>query len=142
MKYIITEQQYNLLLEEDKEQKVLELPGLDYFGSWDILQKFLERRGNPLFSIDGDLNLFGTKIKSIDNLVSVGGDLSLRMTPIKDLGNLEYVGGDLDLAWTPIEYLGNLKEVGGDLSLRMTPIKDLGKDEIREMIDVGGAIFM
>jgi hypothetical protein len=31
MKYIITESQYNLLL-EDKEQKILELPDIDYNG--------------------------------------------------------------------------------------------------------------
>ena len=46
MKYIITESQYKLLT-EDKEQKILKLPGLDYFGSWEVLQKFLEKRGNP-----------------------------------------------------------------------------------------------
>ena len=123
MKYIITESQYNLLLEEDKEQKVLELPGLDYFGSWDILQKFLERRGNPLFSIDGDLDLRKSDIRSLGNLVSVSGNLDLTHSSIKSLGNLESVGGHLYLRNTPIS-------------------KMYSEDEIREMIDVGDEIYI
>jgi hypothetical protein len=47
MKYIITESQYNLLL-EDKEQKILELPDLDYIGGWEGLQTILTYKKDVL----------------------------------------------------------------------------------------------
>ena len=78
MKYIITEKQYKILQEQ---QEILNLPGIEYFGGWNKLQSFLKRKGNPLYSIDGDLNLEGTLIKSLGNLTSVGGNLYLRGNP-------------------------------------------------------------
>ena len=164
MKIIITESQYNRILREEEEQKVLHIPSLKVFGNdWDQLQKFLESKGNPPYSIGGDLELSGTPIKSLGNLISVGGDLDLRYTPIKSLGNLTSVGGDLDLKYMPIKSLGNLQSVGGDLDLWDTPIKSLGnltsvggnfdlrrtplskkytQEDIRKMVDVGGDIIM
>ena len=79
MKYIISERQYKLLTEEDE---VFKLPSIDYFGDWEIVQKFLERRGNPPYSIDGDLDLRKYDIESLGNLQSVGGDLDLEGTKI------------------------------------------------------------
>jgi hypothetical protein len=103
----------------DNESKILKLPGLEYFGSWETMQKFLEKRGNPLYSIDGDLDLYGTKIKS--------------------LGNLESVGSFLDLGGTKIESLGNLKKVGGYLNFKNTPLSQMySEKEIRRMIHVRG----
>jgi hypothetical protein len=182
MKYIITESQYRFLT-EDKDQKILKLPGLDYFGSWKNMQKFLEKRGNPAYSIEGNLDLgdinietlgnlvyirgyldlsqstieslgnleyvggnlylYDTKITSLGNLKSVGGYLNLTQSNINDLGNLEYVGGNLYLNETPIQSFGNLKSVGGNLDLKGTQISRMySKNEIREMIDVSGRIFM
>ena len=121
MKYIINERQYKLLIED--EQEILQIPSLDMFGDWETLQKFLERRGNPLYSIGGDLDLFRTNIKSLGNLTSVGGDLYLSRTDIKSLGNLTSVGGHLDLSRTPlskkytIEEIRNMVKVGGDIYL-------------------------
>ena len=162
MKYIITESQYKLLT-EDEEQKILKLPELDYFGGWETLQKFLEKKGNPLYSIDGNLNLEGTDVEYLDNLVSVSGNLYLWGTSVKSLGNLKSVGGYLYLSKSSIQSLGNLEYVGKSLYLDDTPIKSLdnlkfvgnylhligtpisrmySEDEIREMVDVGGEIFM
>ena len=119
------------LLGEEKEQKIFRVPGLEFFHedpweAWKILQKVLEARGNPPYSIDGDLNLSDTSIESLGNLESVGGDLDLLRTPIESLGNLHSVGGYLDLRRTPIKSLGNLQSVGGWLILRGTPIESLG----------------
>jgi len=122
MKYIITESQYKLLV-EDKEQKILELPGLEYFGNWDILQKFLEKRGNPLYSIDGDLNLGKSMIESLGKIYSVSGYLNLSNSLVENLGNLHYVKGNLDLHKSPIS-------------------KMYSKEQIREMVNVVGDIFM
>jgi hypothetical protein len=160
MKYLITEQQYKLLMEE---QDVLELPSLDYFGDWETLQKFLKKRGYPPYSINGDLDLRFTDIKSLGNLQYVGGYLDLRVTDIKSLGNLQSVGGYLNLVRTNIESLGNLQYVGGYLDLDGTNIEslenlqsvggylDLEKTplsyiysyyDIRNIVNVGGSIYI
>ena len=183
MKYIINERQYKLITEE---QEILHIPSLEVFGNWNTLQKFLERRGNPLFSIGGDLDLRWTDIETLGNLTSVGGYLALvgcdnltslgNLTSVGNnlillknqnlnslgnltsvgvgfildecknltsLGNLTSVGGELDLSETNIESLGNLTSVGYDLNLRKTPIsKKYSEEEIRDMVEVGGRIFL
>ena len=121
MKYIITEDQYERLAQEEK---ILELPDLSYFNNdWNSLQEYLKRKGNPKYSIMGDLDLGGTPIKSLGNLTSVGGNLNLYVTPIESLGNLTSVGGDLNLYGTPIS-------------------KKYSEKEIRNMVKVDGKIYI
>ena len=161
MKYLISERQYNLIKEE---KEILEIPSLEVFGNdWELLQQFLERRGNPPYSIGGDLDLEDADIQSLGNLVSVGGNLNLSSTPIKNLGNLVSVGGYLGLHNTPIESLGNLVSVGGFLDIRRTAIESLGnlvsvegnlnlrntpisktmsEEEIRAIVNVEGDIYL
>ena len=143
MKIIITESQYNRILKEE-EQKVLRIPSFKFFNNdWDLLQKFLERNGNPPYSIGGDLFLEGTSIESLGNLTSVGGYMDLSHTDIQSLGNLKSVGDYLDLEGTPIESLGNLKSVGGVLGLLGTPLSTMySEKQIREMVNVGGEIYL
>ena len=106
-----------------KNNEIFYIPSLDVFGDWETLQKFLERRGNPLYS--------------------VGGNLNLRRANIKSLGNLTSVEGNLDLNTTKIESLGNLTSVGGGLDLRGTPFSNkYSEEEIRDMVKVGGYIYM
>jgi hypothetical protein len=51
MKYIITESQHRRLFEE--EQKILHIPDIRIFGDdWDNLQRFLESKGNPPYSLE------------------------------------------------------------------------------------------
>jgi hypothetical protein len=168
MKILVTESQYRKILREEKEQKIFKIPGLDFFNnnpfeSWKIIQKIIEKKGNPPYSIGGDLDLRGKAIKSLGNLTSVGGDLDLFKTPIESLGNLTSVGGDLwlhgtpikslgnlisvggylSLGGAPIESLGNLESVGGDLDLRRTPLsKKYTEEQIREMVNVDGEIYL
>jgi hypothetical protein len=138
MKILVTESQYRKILSEEKEQKVLRIPSLKFFSEdWDLLQKFLKHRGNPPYSIGGDLDLRETQIESLGNLQSVGGYLYLEGTPIKSLGNLTSVGGTLNLLYTSIESLGNLQSVGGYLDLEDTPIESLGN-----LQTVGGNLFL
>jgi hypothetical protein len=160
MKYIITEHQYKLLLEQDD---ILRIPFAAFGNNWDDLQKFLEKRGNPPYEITDDLDLFGAKIeslgnltsvegnlnllfseiKSLGNLISVGGDLFLPQSKIQSLGNLTSVGGYLDLAGSKIEDLGNLTSVGGNLMLRNTPLSEkYTKEEIHSMVEVGGFVYL
>ena len=95
-----------VLMEETQEQKVLRIPSLKIFNDdWYALQKFLELKGNPPYSIGGSLGLQGTPIESLGNLQSVGGNLNLGETTIKSLGNLVSVGGNLNLVGTTIKSL-------------------------------------
>jgi hypothetical protein len=124
MKIVISESQYQRLIEAEEEQKVLRIPSLKFFNDdWFQLQEFLETKGNPPYSI--------------------GGNLDLRKTPIESLGNLTSVGGNLYLRNTPIESLGNLKSVGGDLYLYETPISEkYSEEEIRQMVNVDEIIYL
>jgi hypothetical protein len=131
MKYLITNNQLNLLMESD-DDKILMFPNPERLGGWDILQQLLEKRGNPRYGIRGDLNLRGLSIESFGDLKSFGsleyveGNLDLDVGPIKSLGSLEYVGGNLNLFRSFIQSLGNLKHVGGHLDLENTNIESLG----------------
>jgi hypothetical protein len=125
MKIIISESQHKRLFEE--EQKVLHIPDIRIFGDdWDNLQRFLESKGNPLYSLGGNLNLVGLEVESLGNLVSVQHDLYAYDTPLKSLGSLTSVGGLMDISNTQIESLGNLSFVGGSLVLKGIPL--FGKD--------------
>jgi hypothetical protein len=149
MKYIITESQHKRLFEE--EQKVLRIPDFKIFGNdWDILQRFLESKGNPPYSLGGNLNLVGLKVESLGNLVSVEHDLYAYDTPLKSLGSLTSVGGLMDISNTQIESLGNLSFVGGSLVLKGTPLfpkdasprsKQRMEDMIRRKVYVQGNIL-
>ena len=146
MKYIITENQHKRLFEE--EQKILRIPDFKIFGNdWDILQRFLESKGNPLYSLGGNLNLVGLEVESLGNLVSVQDDLYAYDTPLKSLGKLTSVGGLMDLSNTPIESLGNLSFVGGSLVLSGTSLRNdsyplnLNSLQIRQTVDVQGSIL-
>ena len=126
-----------------KNNEIFYIPSLNVFGDWETLQQFLERRGNPLYSIGGNLDLEGINIKSLGNLTSVGGGLGLYGTKIKSLGNLTSVGGELNLSDSNIESLGNLTSVGGDLVLYFTPIsKKYSREEIKQMVEVKGTIYL
>ena len=162
MKYIITEHQYNLLLEQ--EEQILRVPFVAFGNDWDVLQRFLERRGNPPYEIMDDLDLRRTDIESLGNLTSVGGDLNLKHSEIESLGNLTSVGGYFNLEGTKIKSLGNLTSVGLSLNLFNSEIESLGnlisvgvslnlystplsrkyptEEEIRSMVEVGGDVYL
>ena len=147
-----------------ENDKIFYIPSLEVFGDWETLQQFLDRRGNPLYSVGGSLDLSYSDIESLGNLTSVGDCLDLRKTNIESLGNLTSVGGYLDLygckdltslgnltsvgGWldlkgTNIESLGNLTSVGGSLDLENTPIsKKYSRDKISNMVEIGGNIYL
>jgi hypothetical protein len=140
MKFLIKK----ILKEETEHSDVIHIPSFKYFNNdWNFLQEYLESEGNLPYTIDGDLDLRYSEIKSLGNLLSVGGNLNLFETEIKSLGNLRSVGGFLVLDFAKIESLGNIQFVGGDLYLRVTPIaRKYSEKEIRQMVNVGGDIYM
>jgi hypothetical protein len=133
MKIIITEGQYKRLFETEQEQKVFEIPSIKNFGAsnedaWENLQKYLQSKGNPPFSVKGNVKVdFG--IDTLGKLVSVKGNLNLRENDIWDLGELKSVGGYLDLMDTYVNSgsLGNLEYVGGDCDLFQCRVDSMGK---------------
>ena len=142
MRIIISESQHRRLFEE--EQKILRIPNFKIFGNdWDILQRFLESKGNPPYSLGGNLDLVGLKVESLGNLVSVEHDLYAYDTPLKSLANLTSVGGLMDISNTQIESFENLSFVGGDLIFYDTPIsKKYSEKEIYKLINVVGYIYL
>jgi hypothetical protein len=120
MKYIITENQYKLLTEQED---ILRIPLAAFDNNWNDLQLFLERRGNPPYEITDDLDLYISNIKSLGNLTSVGGNLNLEDSNVESLGNLTSVGGYLDLRDTPLS-------------------KKYTEKEIRSMAEVGGEVYL
>ena len=107
-------------------EKLLKIP-YKVFNDWNLLQQFLDRRGNPRYELVGDVKLnFRSDIINLGNLVRVDGDLDLIGSQIESLGNLEYVSGNLNLHHSSIQSLGNLEYVGGALNIFDTTIKSLG----------------
>ena len=159
MKYIITEDQF-----EKVKNKILTVNFKLFNNDWDMLQQFLNRRGNPpyiigdnidlsfnqgittlgnLISVEGDFTLEKTSVESLGNLTSVGGSFYLHKAKITSLDNLVSVGGNLNLRSSDIESLGNLSSVGRILNLIDTPISEkYGELEIRNMVEVGGEIYL
>ena len=141
MRYIINERQYKLLSEQ--EEQILRVPFVAFGNDWNVLQRFLNRRGNPPYMIMDDLDLFRAKIESLGELTSVGGYLDLGGSEIESLGNLTSVGGYLNLRFSEIKSLGNLTSVGGNLILRKTPLsREYSEEEIRSMVEVRGDVYL
>ena len=154
MKYIITESQYKLLTEDG----ILKLDFDVFNNDWNLLQRFLDKKGNPPYKIIGDLDLRGVDVVTLGSLVGVEGYLTLRNNKkIESLGNLQYVGGWLDLSGSNIKSLGNLESVGDSLDLRYTNITSLGNlksvggdlrmvssivESLENLETVGGSLFM
>lgn len=132
MKIVISEVQYKTLMESD--QKVLEIPSLKFFDgnpetAWGKLQEFLKTKGNPPYSVGGNIKLDSTSIDSLGNLRSVGGYLDLADSTIKSLGELRSVGGYLNVAFSTLPSFGNLQSVDGDLYAAYSSIRSLGSLE-------------
>jgi hypothetical protein len=144
MKYILTEAQHKRLFEE--EQKVLHIHDVKVFGGWNNLKRYLELKGNPPYSIGGDLDLSFTSTRTLGNLQSVGGYLDLSNTDIQYLWKLKSVGGSLflsDTSVTGLGFFGDLEQIGGNLQLINTPIsQDYTEKEIRDVINVVGYIYL
>jgi len=106
---------------------------------WDLLQKYLEFKGNPKYILIGDVDLFDRKdIFDLGNLVGVEGFLDLAWSSIESLGDLEFVNGNLDLYnCENIKTLGKLKKVVKILRLSYSSIESLGELEF-----IGGNLLL
>jgi len=108
--------------------------------NWDLLQRYLEFKGNPKYIIVGDVDLaLREDISNLGNLVGIDGNLDLRYSSIESLGELEFVEGKLKLyGCENIKTLGKLKKVvRGYLNLGNSSIESLGELEF-----VGGHLAL
>jgi len=98
---------------------------------WNLLQRYLEFKGNPKYVIVGNVNLENRKdISDLGNLAGVEGYFSLSSSSIESLGELEFVKGTLGLSdCKNIKTLGKLKKVDGYLDLSYSSIESLGELE-------------
>jgi hypothetical protein len=141
MKIVISESQYQRLIEADEEeQQVLTIPNLSIFGNkpetmWNTLQKYIKKKGNPPYRIVGNLDLSRTPIESLGSLRYVSGSLNISNSNVKSLGDLELVGKKFKAANSLLESLGNLKVVGLDCDLTNTNIDSMGN-----LVEVGGSL--
>ncbi len=108
--------------------------------------------------VKGDLNLFGSEIKSLPEGLKVSGNLNLYRTKITSLpkglkvgGNLDLdgcyifkflpkgleIGGYLSLTHSDIETLPEGLKVGGNLIITNTPLAKLSVKKLIEMIKPG-----
>ena len=111
-------------------KEILTIPYSAFNNDWDLLQKFLQGRGNPRYELVGNVDLrWREDIFDLGNLVRVDGDLRLGRSSIKSLGILERVDGYLYLRETPIESLGILRYIGSSLYLTNSQINSLGELE-------------
>ena len=121
------------------DDKILKIPYAAVRKDWNLLQKFLNMKGNPRYIIVGEVNLRERQdIFDLGNLVGVEGGLFLGWSSIQSLGELEFVDGVLSL-WgcENIKTLGKLKKVEGYLSLSFSSIESLGELEF-----VGGSFYV
>jgi hypothetical protein len=109
-------------------EKILKIPYSAVNEDWDLLQKFLELKGNPRYIIVGDVDLEDREdIFDLGNLVGVEGYLNLDESSIESLGQLEFVSGNLGLWYCQnIKTLGKIKRVDGYLDLSDSSIESLG----------------
>ena len=119
-------------------EKLLKIPYTVFNNDWDLLQQFLERRGNPRYELVGNIDLrFRDDIIDLGNLIRVDGFMNLEDSSIESLGSLEYVSGYLYLYSTPIESLGNLLRIDNSLDIRGTTFETLGNLKY-----IGNSLYM
>jgi len=95
---------------------------------WDLLQRYLEFKGNPRYIIVGEVDLvLRQDISDLGNLVGVEGDLNLNWSSIETISELEFIGGSFGLySCENIKTLGKIKRVDGNLYLEESSIESLG----------------
>lgn len=130
------------MLKEDEE--IFHIPSLSFVnGDWNTLVQFLEYEGSPKWSFGEALDLEdNSDVTSLHNLVSVDGFLDLTGTKVTTLGNLKYVGSWLDITETEIETLGDLEYVGDALwGAQVESLTSLGNlKKVNSSLDLEGCI--
>ncbi len=89
-----------------------ELPNIDFCGDVCLAETQIKELPEKLTIINGNLNLEGTPINTLKNIISVNGSLDLSGTQITSLPDNLTVQGCLIINETPIKQLPNQLNVG------------------------------
>lgn len=113
--------------------KIIKIP-YSVFDDWNLLQRYLKRKGNPKYELIGDIKLIRTfMFHNFENLIKIHGNLDLHDSSVRTLGDIEEITGDLILTDTKIQSLGNLEYVGKRIWLNRD--NALPPDELKKFKD-------
>jgi|LakMenE01Jun11ns_1017448.scaffolds.fasta_scaffold9821284_2 hypothetical protein len=134
MKIIISERQLRQIIENESNERLLEVSIDDFLSAENVIIRQYKKRGYEGIKLYGDLSFYSNSWKDFERLfehvIEIDGNLDLRRTNIKSLGNLESVSGYLDLGYCEdLVSLGNLKYVGDYLILKNTNMTTLNNLE-------------
>ena len=134
MKIIINEEQLRQIIENESNERLLEVSIDDFLSAENVIIRQYKKRGYEGIKLYGDLSFYSNSWKDFERLfehvIEIDGNLDLRRTNIKSLGNLESVSGYLDLGYCEdLVSLGNLKYVGDYLILKNTNMTTLNNLE-------------
>ena len=88
-------------------------------------------------TINGNLDLYNSKIRKIGKNLVVKGDCNLSSTPIEEILDNVSIGGNLNLSYSKIKKMGKGLLVKGNCYLRHTPI-----EELPDNINIGGNLYL
>jgi hypothetical protein len=126
------------------EEYSIVIPYHFFNNDWDSLQSYLNKIGNPLYALHGNIELAArTDLNSLGKLIEVKGDLTIRSTTLESLGELKVVQGNLIIMYNKyLKSLGNLETVDGNLSLSTSFIESLGNlKTVRKLIYIRNSML-
>ena len=104
------------------EDKVLKILSPTIFGGPEALMNFLSFKGNPKYHIMEDYYI-SPRVTTLGSLVGVTGGLFIDESKLSDFGILKTISGNLYLKNTPL-------------------LEKFTLEEIRNMVDIGGEIYI
>ena len=154
MKIIINERQLRQIIENESNERLLEVSIDDFLSAENVIIKQCKKQGYDGIKIIGNWEIVYPRVslrqikKILNEVVVVDGhfniipdmwDTNYDFKPVElgTLGKLKFVEGFLNLANSKIKSLGNLEKVGGYLDLQNTPIESLGNLKY-----VGGTLYI
>jgi hypothetical protein len=134
MRVIISERQLRTIIENESNERLLEVSVDEFLSAENVIIRQYKKRGYEGIKLIGDLSFYSNSSKDFERLfehvLEIDGNLDLRRTNVKSLGNLESVSGYLDLGYCEdLVSLGNLKYVGDYLILKNTNMTTLNNLE-------------
>jgi len=146
MKIIISERQLRTIIENESNEKLLEISFNDFFSAENVIIKQYKKQGYEGIKLIGDVYFENKQDKYFERLfehvIEIDGNLDLMYSKIKSFGNLEYVGGNLYLGYCrELKSLGKLKYIGKNLYLSSSPLVKLSDKEIKNQVEIKGKII-
>jgi hypothetical protein len=146
MRVIINERQLRTIIENESNERLLEVSVDEFLSAENVIIRQYKKRGYEGIKLIGDVYFENKQDKYFERLfehvIEIEGYLDLISSKIKSLGNLEYVGGNLYLGYCrELKSFGKLKYIGKNLYLSSSPLSKLSDKEIRSQVEIKGKII-